>query len=92
MPDTTTPLLVVGRGRRRTIPAPDGYDADADLRRAQRAFEKAEQVWLAAAAERRAAAIRAREIAHYKWPKVAAAYKVNQHRAREIAYPRKDKP
>lgn len=83
MTDVSPALLVAGRGRRTA-----GYQPGPDLDRAQRAFEKAERAWLAAAAERRAAAVRARDLGEWTWPQIAARYKVNQHRAREIAYPR----
>lgn len=79
--------MTVGRGRRTVVL---DYDPRADLDRAQRAYERAEKAWLAATAERRAAALRARG-GGWTWGRIAARLKVNQHRAREIAYPRKDK-
>ena len=83
MPDVSPALMVAGRGRRTA-----GYAPGPDLDRAQRAFEKAERAWLAAAAERRDAARRARDLGGWTWGQVAQHYGVNQHRAREIAYPR----
>lgn len=80
-----SPLLTVARTRKTTEKP---YDPGPDLDRAQRAYEKAERAWLAAAAERREAARRARSRGQWTWGQIAKRYKVNQHRAREIAHPR----